>query len=31
LVPSSLNEDIIRIAKDNNMSIVVIREWLWKK
>ena len=26
LVPSSLNEDIIRIAKDNNMSIVVIRE-----
>lgn len=26
LVPSSLNEDIIRIAKDNNMSIIVIRE-----
>ena len=26
LVPSALNEDIIRIAKENNLSIVVIRE-----
>ena len=26
LVPSSLNEDILRIARDKNMSVVVIRE-----
>ena len=26
LVPSSLNEDILRIARERNLSVVVIRE-----